>query len=579
MTLGGLVKLKSLFWLLNGDQAKCSERDKTEALSCNIRIIEATKRVGFEELDLLSHPPDDLQIDVVIGHGVELGRHVEIIREYRQCRWVQVVHTDPEEMAMFEGYTDSISKGEEKHKNEVKLCEMADFVVGIGPKVAEAFRSYLRPFRNEQTVFDLTPGIFEEFLSVKQVPEERKHRSVLVLGRGDAEDFNLKGFDIAGKAIASLAETDTLLIFVGAPDGKGEEIAESFRQCGLPANRLRVRGYEESRESLKQLFCEVDLMLMPSRTEGFGLTGLEALSAGLPVLVSKNSGFGEALCKVAYGSLYVIDSVVPEVWAENIRNIIWVRDRQNRLKEAEGTRKSYQTKYSWAKQSDDLLARIVSLVQASPPGVEAVTEGGAWKGTEMEEHPQEPQEVIHERREPSTIRKQQVVVNTCLAAENGGDESIQSTQAVLNRIVDKYLQHVCPSNVEQFIYFVVYLEKVRKELVLDPIKPGSLTPTVEVGSQEILEKLWKDYHEGHLNDMTQKFPEIRKLLEEFRLIYFKLTTFIAEEEYKACNYLVPRSPTVIRKGDLVKFDFEHAQCQRGPKYGLFYHCACSYSLL
>ena len=43
--------------------------------------------------------------------------------------------------------------------------------------------------------------------------------------------------------------------------------------------------------------------------------------------------------------------------------------------------------------------------------------------------------------------------------------------------------------------------------------------------------------------------------------------------------LVPRSPTVIRKGDLVKFDFEHARCQRGPKYGLFYHCACSYSLL
>ena len=31
--------------------------------------------------------------------------------------------------------------------------------------------------------------------------------------------------------------------------------------------------------------------------------------------------------------------------------------------------------------------------------------------------------------------------------------------------------------------------------------------------------------------------------------------------------------------DLVKFDFEHAQCQRGPKYGLFFHCACSYSLL
>ena len=344
---------------------QCSERDKTEALSCNIRIIEATKRVGFEELDLLSYPPRDLQIDVVIGHGVELGRHAEIIREYRQCKWVQVVHTDPEEMAMFKGYTDSISKGEEKHKNEVKLCEMADFVVVIGPKLAEAFCSYLRPFGNEQTVFDLTPGIFEEFLSVEQVPEERKHRSVLVLSRGDAEDFKLKGFDIAGKAIASLA--DTLLIFVGAPDGKHGEIAESFMQCGLPANRLRVRGYEESRESLKRLFCEVDLLLMPSRTEGFGLIGLEALSAGLPVLVSKNSGFGEALCKVLYGSFFVIDSVYPDVWAVNIKNIIWDKGRQNRLEEAKGIRKSYQKKYSWAKQSDDLLARISSLVRGKTP--------------------------------------------------------------------------------------------------------------------------------------------------------------------------------------------------------------------
>ena len=146
----------------------------------------------------------------------------------------------------------------------------------------------------------------------------------------------------------------------------------------------------------------------------------------------------------------------------------------------------------------------------------------------------EPQEVIHERREPSTTKKQQVVGNTSFATENGGNVSIQSTQAVLNRIVYKYLQHVCPSNVEQFIDFVVYLEKVRKELVLDPIKPGSLVPTVEVGSEEILEEVWKDHHkEGHLNEMAQKLPAIRELLEEYRLILFKLTTLIAEEQYKA----------------------------------------------
>ena len=60
---------------------------------------------------------------------------------------------------------------------------------------------------------------------------------------------------------------------------------------------------------------------MPSRTEGFGLTGLEALSAGLPVLISKNSGFGEALSKVPFGLSFVVDSEDPKVWAAAIKEI------------------------------------------------------------------------------------------------------------------------------------------------------------------------------------------------------------------------------------------------------------------
>ena len=46
---------------------------------------------------------------------------------------------------------------------------------------------------------------------------------------------------------------------------------------------------------------------MPSRTEGFGLTALEALSAGIPILVSGNSGFAEALKKVEFGELYIVE--------------------------------------------------------------------------------------------------------------------------------------------------------------------------------------------------------------------------------------------------------------------------------
>ena len=35
---------------------------------------------------------------------------------------------------------------------------------------------------------------------------------------------------------------------------------------GIPANHLKLRGYVDSQDDLKQLFYEVDLVLMLSRT-------------------------------------------------------------------------------------------------------------------------------------------------------------------------------------------------------------------------------------------------------------------------------------------------------------------------
>ena len=183
---------------------QCSQEDRKVALQNNVKIVEAAPVPGFEQLEWLCFPPDHLQIDIIVGHGVKLGKQAQIIKKSKKCKWLQVVHTDPEELGMFKNYSNPISKGEEKHKTEVELCKMADHVVGVGPKLSEAFRSYLRSCRKDDTVLDFTPGVFEEFTAVKQVPSERRQRSVLVFGRGDVEDFELKGFDIAGRAIAAL---------------------------------------------------------------------------------------------------------------------------------------------------------------------------------------------------------------------------------------------------------------------------------------------------------------------------------------------------------------------------------------
>ena len=47
-----------------------------------------------------------------------------------------------------------------------------------------------------------------------------------------------------------------------------------------------MKPYLENREDLAALLSTADLAIIPSRSEGFGLTALEALSAGLPFLVT-----------------------------------------------------------------------------------------------------------------------------------------------------------------------------------------------------------------------------------------------------------------------------------------------------
>ena len=117
---------------------KCSHESKREAQCHGISIVEAERLVGYhEELDWLGFPPENLQIDVVVGHGVKLGRQAQVICKSRKCKWVQVVHTDPEKLAMYKCYENPISKGGQKHHDEVELCQMADLVVGVGPKLTD----------------------------------------------------------------------------------------------------------------------------------------------------------------------------------------------------------------------------------------------------------------------------------------------------------------------------------------------------------------------------------------------------------------------------------------------------------
>ena len=65
--------------------------------------------------------------------------------------------------------------------------------------------------------------------------------------------------------------------FFLAPSGEEEKVKDLLLQQGIDRSQLTVRCFNESREQLARLFCEVDFVIMPSRTEGFFLAAPEAL--------------------------------------------------------------------------------------------------------------------------------------------------------------------------------------------------------------------------------------------------------------------------------------------------------------
>ena len=239
---------------------------------------------------------------------------------------------------------------------------MADQVITIGPKLGEAYKHHLLPVKHKVDVFELTPSILSEFLEVEQALGERTTFSILLCESHDScEDFIGKGYDIAAEAIAMLKDQSYKLKVVCPAGGKGNILEEKLLHHGIRRSQLIVCGFYDSREALADLFYGVDLAIMPSRTESFGITALGALSAGLPVLVSDNSGLGEALMNVPLGSCSVVDSEDPGAWAKGIKCVRQLT-RRMRLLESRHLREKYLERYSWEEPCKNLVIKMRNLV-------------------------------------------------------------------------------------------------------------------------------------------------------------------------------------------------------------------------
>jgi glycogen(starch) synthase len=131
---------------------------------------------------------------------------------------------------------------------------------------------------------------------VYPILEGEKQKLVLFLGRLTIQ----KGADVFLRAAKKIIDFEPGVRFVVAGEGDllPELIAQAF-ELGI-LNRVIFTGHLTDAE-MKYIFGVASVYVMPSVSEPFGITALEAISAGTPTIASRTAG----VCETFYHCLKV----------------------------------------------------------------------------------------------------------------------------------------------------------------------------------------------------------------------------------------------------------------------------------
>jgi glycosyltransferase involved in cell wall biosynthesis len=153
---------------------------------------------------------------------------------------------------------------------------------------------------------------------------------------GRLEDLDLKGIVFGVRAISAAVEMGRLSSSIevrvrGSIAGEASDLREQLLAETEGHVDIVVRNYTTDQNELARELKLASLVLMPSRVEGFGLAGLEAIVAGTPVLVSQASGLGELLQEMLGPQssavvLGVDDAGAIQSWASAIELLLLDRD-------------------------------------------------------------------------------------------------------------------------------------------------------------------------------------------------------------------------------------------------------------
>ena len=187
---------------------------------------------------------------------------------------------------------------------------------------------------NHFTIYNNIPSYISLCGDAGRVSDGRRKVTVGVVSRLEM----IKGMDMVVPAMAKVfAEADAAgvecsLLVVG--DGSQRELMERQSKAFGIESRVAFAGRKPQGE-LQGYYDKIDVLLMPSRSEGFGLTAVEGMARGCVPVVANVGGLPEVVRDGVDGLLHDRENV--ESLAEKVSRVVGNRELMMQL--SRGARK------------------------------------------------------------------------------------------------------------------------------------------------------------------------------------------------------------------------------------------------
>lgn len=159
----------------------------------------------------------------------------------------------------------------------------------------------LRKHGNHFTIYNNLPS----YIKLADTPRKGTAKTIGVVSRLE----RIKGMDLVLPAFAEIYKHHPSMRLLIVGDGSQRDFMEQqVQNAGLPEKSVRFVG-RQGQDKLQSFYDQIDILLMPSRSEGFGLTAIEGMARGCVPVVSNTGGLPEVVEDGVSGLLHTSESV------------------------------------------------------------------------------------------------------------------------------------------------------------------------------------------------------------------------------------------------------------------------------